>query len=277
MRNHISVRARKEFGRQVKVELEKLDKPYKWLAGKAGCSEKTVRNVVEGKKTSGKTIAKVSGSLGVDVGGPQSTDVADESHGGYTLANMADYIGQFYAYRWRFSHPAQIIRSTFEIGWDKSAGVLRFEESQCYDCSSDEGDAQKDYSQKGHVFLSNEIGLLHFVTAFRGAIRLITCFKYRLNNENDLILRGVVLTQAKLEIGYQPSTTAIILEKTNDPNFAQEKTKVLILKPGDPDYERIYRELLDVEKDGVKITLAPEPQILLSGLDNGATESTKAA
>jgi hypothetical protein len=275
MKKQMSLRARKDVASQVQSELDRLGKPRKWLAGKASCSEKTVQNVLDAKKTSGKTISKIRSALGLDA--ICQVDASDEAHGGYTLSNVSDYLGAFYAYRWCFSNSTHIVRSAFEIRWDKTSKCLRFEEFHCYDCSDDGVDARKDYSQSGDVYLSPTIGLLHFMTAFRGALRLVTLLKYRLNNPDDLMLRGLVLTQGKLGIGYQPSTAPIILEKTKDPNFSQQRQKVVVLSPGNADYDRVYRELLDTEKHGVNVTLAPEPSAVLEEVSKRASKASKAA
>lgn len=267
MTDQLNGRARRALGKKVRAELEKLGKPRKWLVGESKCSEKTIRNVIEGVRTSGKTLGAVCRPLGIDPNDLKSVEVSDENHGGYTLENVADYIGHFHAYRWNFSNPTQIVRSTFDITWDKSAHCLRFDEHHCYDCSNSELDAQKDYSQNGQIFLSNTINLLQFVTMYRGAIRIITVFKPRLNNPNDWVMRGAVLTQAKLDVGYQPSASPIVLEKTQEANFAQDlKKTVVILNPGDPEYDRIHRELVEVERDCIKFARSPEQGAILGSL-----------
>jgi hypothetical protein len=73
-------------------------------------------------------------------------------------------------------------------------------------------------------------------------------------------MHGIVLTQAKKPLHYQPSAAAIILEKTNSISSKEAaRTAVRVLRPSDFEYARIFRSLAEAELRIVNFALAPPP------------------
>jgi DNA-binding Xre family transcriptional regulator len=249
---------RKALGRRIDDERTKRGMTLKQLAEKAGCGEKTVRNVIEGQHARGTTVAELCTALEIQSGEVKPISISDGMHGGYTKTSFDEYIGCYFVYRRSFSFPRNILRSVFDVQWNAQRKCLRFDEYQRYDSS--EHDTIVDYSQTGEIFVSSEIGLLHFVTTTRGAVRLITTSKFRRNVPTDLTMYGIVLTQAKKPLHYQPSTAVNIFEKASSSLSADDaKKQVSVLRQGDFDYDRLDVALTDAERRIVNFALTPPP------------------
>jgi transcriptional regulator with XRE-family HTH domain len=153
---------RKSLGRRINDERNRRGLTITQLAAKAGCAEKSVRNIIEGKPARGKTLSEVCTALQLAPGNVQQTPISDHDHGSYNKSNYEEYEGYYFAFRRSFSFPRNILRSVFSIAWHESDRCLRFEEFQRYD--SAELDSTIDHSQGGEIFISNTVGLLHFMT-----------------------------------------------------------------------------------------------------------------
>lgn len=246
----------KRLGLRIEAERNRRGFKLKDLAYKAGCGEKTLRNAIAGKHVSGRIIAEICFVLGMNVEEAKPISISDQDHGSYTRDNFSDYIGRYFVYRRSFSFPRNIVRSVFNILWSDTGNVLQFQENQRYD--SKELDTLVDHSQSGEIFISNTIGLLHFVTKAKGAIRLITVSKHRLNDPKDLTMQGIVLTQAKRPMHYLPSAAAIIFERISPEVSIEEINKgCCVLRPKDFQYEKYHRALTDVELHVVSFALTP--------------------
>lgn len=252
----LSESEREILGRRIDDERGKRGMTIKQLATKAGCAEKSVRNVIKGLHSRGNILSEICTVLGLTSEDAKPVLVSDDEHGGYTKNSFSEYVGKFLAYRRSFSFERNILRSVFDIRWSDHDRCLIFDEHQRYE--SAEINALVDHSQSGEIYVSNTINLLHFVTTTKGAIRLITVSKFRLNDPDDLTMSGIVLTQAKKPLHYQPSTGAIIFEKMA-PSVSKEEAvkKVGVLRTTDFDYDRVYRALTEVERHIVHFALTP--------------------
>jgi transcriptional regulator with XRE-family HTH domain len=255
--NQLTKSLRKALGRRIEAERNHRSMTLKQLADKAGCGEKTVRNVIKGEHARGATISEICSVLKISVDDLAPIPVSDEAHGSYTKNNFKEYIGYYFVYRRSFSFSKNILRSVFCIQWSAKDRCLHFEEFQGYESS--ELNSHVDHSQSGDIYISNTVGLLHLTTIVKGAIRLITVSKFRLNDQSDFTMHGIVLTQAQKPLHYQPSAAAIIFEKTETINTAELAAKnVTVLRPNDNDYDRITAALAEVENNIAKFALAPE-------------------
>jgi hypothetical protein len=256
--NELKASERKELGRLIDDERDRRGLTIKTLANKAGCSEKSVRNVIKGLHTRGKTISEICTVLDISLEDAKPILVSNEEHGGYTKDGYEDYIGNYYSYRRSFSFPRNIVRSHFSIQWNEHNKCLCFDEDQRY--NSVELEPTIDNSQSGEIFISNTIGLLHLVTKTKGAIRLITISKFRLNDSDDFTMRGIVLTQAKKPLYYQPSTAAIIFEKIKENELTSDSKKgVFVLHPKEFGYDKYNKALTEIERHLVNFALTPPP------------------
>lgn len=275
MSSVISDPQREAFVRRVRVEMARLGLTRQALADKAGCKERTLGNLLAGQSVRDVTLAKVAKVLAIplddvfNASGPISKTGAAapdgtpdgraaDAYGGYQLADFEAYLGTYTAYRWVFSGRPEIARSIYEIDWDEDLRRLRFFELQRF-----EGAAKKTVSSShaGGIHISPLTGLLHLLTTYRGALRLVTLSKFRMG---DTRLRGVILTQSDRDLYFQPAVSAIFLDKLEGRRKTADLERLIgKLVPKDSAYGAAASELKQIAESavyfaGVK-SLAPSP------------------
>lgn len=228
------------------------------LAEKAGCSPKLIRKLINGEKTRGKILSEICAALGIRLDDGNPTEVTDAEHGSYTLNNFAQYEGFYFAYRRSFVQPRNILRSLFEIKWDKKGRLLRFNEFQKY-MSSETGE-MVDRSQSGEVFVGSRSNLLHLLTRDRGAVRLITLFPFRMQHPEDFKMSGIVLTQSPKQFRYLPSAAAITFEKAKGSKEKLAEQVGEVRQGASGDYVKLAADLTRIERHVVNLALTPPPQ-----------------
>jgi hypothetical protein len=239
--------AREQLGRKIDHARRKIGMTIEGLAGRAGYDERTIRNVMAGRPTRVVTLLNICNAVGiaVDEEEERSIEISREEYGGYTKEQYQDYLGFYYAYRRSFSFPRMLLRTIFKIEWDKEAHCLAFAETHKYE--SPAIGRTMDFSQKGHVYISPTVNLLHLLTHTRGALRLITLTKLRLD---DLTMQGIVLTQARRTFYFQPSVSPIFFQQTDRSCRIEElATHVGPIRPGEADYEQVFEFLAEVERN----------------------------
>jgi transcriptional regulator with XRE-family HTH domain len=225
------------------------------LAQETGYDVRTIRTVLKGEKVRDQTIVDICQALGIDpqLSQPENQDieVSEPWYGSYAREPYRQYEGVYFAYRRSFSFPDQFIRSFFEIVWHPEDWIFVFKENQSY---VSENKRKIDHSQSGEMYISQFTDLIHLVTVNAGAVRTITLTKMR---GAGSIMRGSVLTQSDRGLFFQPSISAIFLEKISEFDPAILSQKVGPLKPGHEDYitvsdeiERIEREVMFVAGPG---------------------------
>jgi hypothetical protein len=128
--------------------------------------------------------------------------------------------------------------------WSEKKRCLEFVEEHKYVSSAGR---PVDFSQKGEIYISNDIGLLHLLTSERGAMRLITLSKLR---RDDNILQGVVLTQLRNGHHYSPAVSPIYLQKA-DAILSRSEVASLIgpVPPTDELYPTVAAYIEEVERE----------------------------
>jgi transcriptional regulator with XRE-family HTH domain len=231
--------ARFELGRRIQHECHRLRITQKVLADRAGYDEKTIRNIFRGIRVRPAILEDVCKCLSLTVDS-SSTTSAKAKYGGYTRIQVEEYEGRFLAYRRSFSIPANLVRSLYEFSWNDERGCLTFHETQKY---ATEVQAPLDLS--GEVFISANIGLLHLVTVFNGAVRLITLTRMR---PDTLAMRGSVQTQAQDEFFFRPAISPIVMQKCH-PAIGVDQIASMVgpVLPTDPEYQRLNTALNEIE------------------------------
>jgi hypothetical protein len=195
-------------------------------------------------------------------------ETANSEHGAYALHHYESYLGEFYAYRRSFTFPGTIIRSLYRITWSEERECLIFEEDQKYHSTRLQRDV--DHSQSGEIYISNVTSLLHLLTKFEGALRLVTLA--RLDPEKRT-MGGIVLTQAKEPFYYKPSVSPICLRKIDQPNEPLAdgiRGAPKTMTPNDPDYAEASQLLIEVEQTVAGFALRGLPPIQESSGENGS-------
>lgn len=216
------------------------------LADMAGHDVRTVRDLLHGKHVSNQVIVNVCQALGVEAEITDPTteiEVSETWYGSYAREPYRNYEGAYFAYRRSFSSPEQFIRSIYEISWHEEDWIFNFEEHQSYDSG---GNRKVDHSQKGEVYISQFTDLIHLVTVSAGAVRTVTLTKMR---GAGSVMRGAVLTQADRGLFFQPSVSAIYLEKIAGFNADLHMPKVGPLQTDNNDYAEVRNEIERIERD----------------------------
>jgi len=209
--------------------------------------ERTIRNVLGGKAVRDQTIADICQALGIeaDLDPHGHIEVADRDYGEYPRGPYRKYEGTYFAYRRSFSAPVRLMRTVMELEWSEGEGLVFHERSQFKT-----GRKLIDNSQSGHVYISQTTGLMHFVTCFEGAVRLITLTKMIGGEE---VMRGAVLTQIDRDAHYLPSFSPIVLTKLR--NYEPEKHRAMAGPVDDnaEEYSFISAELEHTERRVIAI------------------------
>jgi hypothetical protein len=218
------------------------------LAQETGYDVRTIRTVLKGTEAvRDQTIVDVCQALGIEaqLSSPdnEEIEVSESWYGSYAREPYKQYEGVYFAYRRSFSFPDQFIRSFFEIKWHTEDWIFVFQEKQSY---ISENERKIDHSQNGEIYISQFTDLVHLVTVNAGAVRTITLTKMR---GSGSIMRGSVLTQSDRGLFFQPSVSAIFLEKVHDFDPAIYPLRIGPLKHGDEDYLRVSVEIERIEKE----------------------------
>jgi transcriptional regulator with XRE-family HTH domain len=252
---------RQVFVRRVRLEMAKGGLTREALADRAACKERTLGNLLAGQPVRDATVAKVARVLGIDLedviapagqtSGPVATLLAADlragaEYGGYLLAAYESYIGTYFAVRRVFSERNELFRSVYEIDWDEEQSRLRFFELQRFRGADDRPVSS---SHAGGIHISPHTGLMHLLTTYQGALRLLTLTKFRLGDNR---LRGVILTQRDRDVFFQPAVSPIYLEKLDGRRKNSELDRMIgPFGPRDPAFRPACDELAAIERDTV--------------------------
>jgi transcriptional regulator with XRE-family HTH domain len=246
MTSERTIEERRRLGERIKAENLKRGLNLKTLSHDAKCSPKTLSKVFKGELVNEGIVQRICAVLQIRTDARKSSEVSDEDHGSYSLDSFSDYVGMFFAYRRGFTHSENFLRSAFNIRWDHAEGYLVFSEYQKY--FSKKSDEPVDNSQVGEIYFSHEIGLVHFLTKHKGAIRLITVSKLQNGDVANSRMSGIVLTQERHEIYHQPTSAAIFFEKAEKIPLEKFQTSAGVIEPADSRYEEIKSKIENVEK-----------------------------
>lgn len=253
--NRMAARTRRALAKRV----AETGIPVKVLAHDAPCSEKTVRNFLNGDAVRDETVKQICAAarVKIEIASVRKAPViesSDQLHGPYSKEQVLDYIGHFFAYRRSFFDENTFIKSFYTFQWDEALRRLRFQESQNY--QSKRLQRRVSYDQDGDVFISNSIGSVHLLTVSAGALRLITLT--RLHPEQS-VMRGAVLTQAEWPDHYQPAVSPIYFRKVApiEADVSELTRRLGPVEPGDPDHEHIRQSLDYAQNDVVNFRYNP--------------------
>lgn len=254
---------REAFVRRIRLEMARTGVTRATLARRAGCNERTLGNLLSGQPVRDATVASVARALAIDITDVLQSPVltasdtltpgrAAEAYGGYLLAAYEDYIGTYVAYRRVFSERNELFRSVFELDWDDELSRIRFFELQKF---AGANRAPVSSSHAGGVYVSAHTGVLHFLTTFQGALRLVTLSKFRRGDDK---LRGVILTQSDRDMFYLPAVSAIFLQKLNGRRRPSELDRMVgTLSPEDAGFSEADAELREIEGSAMFLGRGP--------------------
>lgn len=259
MASLMSESQRDAFVRRVRLEMAKGSLTREALSKRAACKERTLGNLLAGQAVRDATVAKIAQVLGIDLedyldarAGVTSADGgegrASEEYGGYLLSAYAQYVGTYFAYRRVFSEKNEFFRSVYEIDWDDELRRLRFFELQRFRITETKTVSN---THAGGVHISPHTGIIHLLTTFQGALRLVTLHKFR---TGETRLRGLILTQSDRDLFYQPAVSAIYLDRMRVRRKNSELEKLIgTFGPSDPEFTSVAEEISAIERNAVFI------------------------
>jgi len=208
------------------------------LGAQCDCDERTIRKIYDGEaiRSSSKVI-KICEFLKLDYDQLVKSVLPEENttslFGGYNRSQVEPYIGRYVAVHRSYIYEDRFIGSVFNIVWDTNLQQLKFQQENRYTSSK----GQKiDHSQKGDVYFSAHIGLLHILTIFQGAVRLITLGKMQLG---EGVMFGAVLSQADRAQFYQPAVSPICFIKISTENEVFVSRMCGAIGPDHEDYKNV--------------------------------------
>lgn len=232
----------------IRAAMEKKAWTKEKLAQESGYEERTIRKVLKGVAVRSQTIIDVCEALEIEAGVPARDDdeieVAEPWYGSYARTPYKHYEGAYFAYRRSFTLPRTFVRSVYEIKWDDEDWIFTFQEHQSF-ISSHKRSHKVDHSQSGEVYISQFTDLVHLVTVNLGAVRTITLTKMR---GAEPTMRGSVLTQSDRGLFYQPSVSAIYLERIEQFD-ARHLSMVGLVTTESDDHARIADEIERIERE----------------------------
>ena len=246
--------------RAKRIERALTDK--KWtrihLAKLTGYDERTIRNLLSGKAIRDQTIVDVCQALAIapELGRDRHVEIADERFGSYARHSFLDYEGGFFAYRRSFSPKANLMRTVIEFAWSEQDECLTFQEHSRYKSVR----KLVNNSQSGCVHISPHTDLIHLLTTWQGAVRLITLAKMR---GGETVMRGAVLTQSEQRMFYQPSVSPMVLTKIEKYEPEQHQAMVGPIDASAEEYVLICEELEQTEREVVQLKTVPNSGTLL--------------
>ncbi len=253
----LSPTRQRAIAKLVEAERAKRGLSIEALGKKAGYNERTIRNLLAGKSIRLKTLNEICQALDIEHDSKikkrhSQQKITDEDHGAYTIANHSEHLGLFYAYRRSFTFPKNIVRTVYRITWDVVSNCMRFEEFHQY--ISPQLGSPVNHDQSGEIFHSDRTGLLHLLTKFQGALRLITLSRLEYW---DSTMKGIVLTQSPRPHHHQPAVSAIRFEKVASGVLEEMKKRVGVVDPNDPEYATLDAVLRNIELNYGIFALAP--------------------
>lgn len=252
----LSAAEKTALGTRIRECLEEQGLTQEYLAAELNVDPRTVRNMLSGRSLTVPRVKRIGEIFETDVWAVlrRSEDGADgagsetaviEEFGGYPRHSVERYEGEYIAVRHSLGENPNLHCSFYSLEWDAGKQALHFEESNKF---IGQGKRPRDYSQGGHVHISPDIGLLHLMTCWRGAIRLITLSKMRLTSG---IMYGALLTQSDQKFGFMPATTPIVFQKLDrsQPDTVPDSSGPV--QPNHDAYQIWAEELATAEHDYV--------------------------
>jgi transcriptional regulator with XRE-family HTH domain len=199
------------IGTKIREGLEAKGLTQDYLAALLGVDPRTIRNMLSGKSLTVPRLNQIGSDLEINFDTLETSEKKLEVDcGGYPKHSIEKYLGNYVAIRHSLDASPNLHCSFYTFDWHEEKQAIRFSEENKFIGSNDR---PRNYSQGGLVHISPDIGLLHLMTSWRGAVRLITLSKLRLDSQ---MMYGALLTQSDQRFGFMPAMTPIAFRKIED-------------------------------------------------------------
>ena len=249
--SQLSEDARLRIGKRLREALELSDVTQDCAAAELKVDPRTIRNMLAGKSLKLARIKDFCKFLDVEFSeiekaardDPQVSDNKSLDYGGYTFSSVERYIGEYISIRSSLDDNNKLYCSSFSLTWSTERGGLFFSEYGQFPSQNSEN---RSYNQGGIVHISPDIGLLHLLTSWRGAVRLITLSRLRFRSQR---MFGAILTQADQRVGFVPAISPIVFQKLRDDDAAVKELQVGPISETHPMYPKWCDALRIAERD----------------------------
>lgn len=207
------------------------------IAEKAGYNEKVVRDIINRRCRTYKTVEEVCEVLSIKLqasleeAGLHDDSESDHSPnelGGYSREIYRRHVGIYTTVRPAYADPNRLKLYVTEIDWDSAIPALRFTERRT-----------DSLGQNGHIYIAPTSAYMYLMTIKQGWVR--TVLVSQLVN-NSSIMRGIILSQFNISGANHAPVCAPIVYIKDDP--AQRPFPDDEIEQSDQNYGR-YRQLLD--------------------------------
>jgi hypothetical protein len=187
-------------------------------------------------------------SIGIDVVLPSSV----EQYGSYDPGEYAFLVGFYFLHRRSFQTGLNIVRGVFEIRIDPQKRCLVFEEFHRYVA---DGGIADESQYTGEIYMNPDRSLFSMLAITGGQTRLMMTQSPVRNGAGTagslpragVRLRGAVLTHGLGKGVWQPTVSAVSIESLPERQWKQARTFCRTIKPDDPEFEGLDREISHAE------------------------------
>lgn len=168
-----------------------------------------------------------------DMPGARSTTIGS---GGYSYQDILPYLGRYLTIRQGTTVVENLLTTRVDIHWDENAEMARYDEYNRFLSSSGK---IMDYSQSGTVHRSRALGVLHLLTSFEGAIRLVTLGRIQVM---EPVMYGMILTQIQGSGAFVPTSSVVHFRRMSEQGAAAA-FETGVVRPGDPQFKALQQDL----------------------------------
>lgn len=162
--------------------------------------------------------------------------------GGYTQEQIAPYLGRFLTVRRGTTIRENLLTTMVEIYWDDELGGARFHEKNKFTTVQGK---ELDYSQSGTVHQSSQIGVLHLLTSFEGAIRLVTLTRLQVM---EPVMYGAILTQVPEAGNFIPARATVHFRKVGEDESVDIEAALGVVTPDSPNFLTFESDLEEARR-----------------------------
>lgn len=207
------------------------------LAALSGYDVRTLRTALKAGPVKDATLAALCAPLGIDIeklthstAPSQLSGVAPPELGSYSRAMVERYVGRYLTVRPAFNNDGRIWCYCTEMAWNDEKNWISFTES---------GRPDAQYSHKGQLYVPSDSSYVYLMSLGGGSARMVVVSHMR---PSQGTMRGLIttLTGAAGAMFYPVSAPILYIKRKS---IAADECGAL--KPGDPAYEQLRRQLAE--------------------------------
>ena len=152
---NLSDETRAELGKRIDAARERARLTLKELARRAECTERTVRNAIQGESVRPRNLIAICQAANVDLPDELGSGPTPDSFGYSSRNDVAQYEGFFAAYYRNLMGGDTLFCSVLHMTWDDTRNVVAAEQ---YTRLKQDGKTPYDYTMRGHLYCNDDAG-----------------------------------------------------------------------------------------------------------------------